>query len=109
MGKWATYRKRGRAPVSPTLIPAPPAPVVALVGTEGTITAQGADDIGGRVSVEGALDPGGSWLELDNQPWQRVQPFSTDDYDPYTYYRARETGNGVVYLGQSPPSNTVTP
>jgi hypothetical protein len=104
MGKYSTYRKRGGS-TAPLLLPPPPAPI--LTDTDGYL----------HQRAEGEADPGGSiWLqnaEFEEGPWS---PYGSDawasDYNwgelaglPTGFYRAMESGNGIIYSGMSAPSN----
>jgi hypothetical protein len=107
MGHWSTYRKRGRVPVSPTLIPAPPAPVLTLTEEVLIIEASGGNDEGGYHHLQVSEDGGDTWTERSELDWQAVREIDVEDLFPDTRFRCVETGNGVAYLGDSPPSNVV--
>jgi hypothetical protein len=70
------------------------------------VTAQGADDTGGVVRLYySELNPEPT-VELDNTAWVAEWDYLDIGACDPGYYRAREEGNGVAYVGLSPFSQT---
>jgi hypothetical protein len=109
MGHWSTYRKRGTCNASPTLIPAPPAPGASHEEFILEIHAEGANDVGGSIRIYGSDTDYANKALVVAQAWARDTSLDLGEHDPYTTYWVTEVGNGVVYLGESPPSEPVTP
>jgi hypothetical protein len=105
MGHWAQYRHRGRTAPAAQLGP-PPAPVLSVAATHLLCTAQGADDTGGTYMIWWSEFFPYNWEPFDiPAPWEAVWEWGTFPGVPDGFYYATETGNGIAYVGTSPPSN----
>jgi len=104
MGKWSTYRKRGSAGRAPALGP-PPAPTLRVTGGVVLQDATGLDDAGGLVRLEQSEDGISEWETWGSQPWDNPTEWGQQEEWEGSFVRAFETGNGIVYAGESAPSN----
>lgn len=105
MGRWAQARRRASLlPTQPALGP-PPAPVLAVVGSDVVQTAQGADDLDGSVRLEYSEGEEIPFQEWDNHQWNRVHNWGpAENFGGYRL-RAIQVGGGSAYVGESEPSN----
>jgi len=101
MGKYATYRKRGTyAPTEPSL-PPPPAPDLYECDGDLITDAIGAPDVDGAFNLYLCNSTGGDRVIEDYKAWaQRVSWGSLEELGD-SYFIATETGNGIVYAGES--------
>lgn len=107
MGRWAQARRRGRT--APPAGPAGPPPAPGLDASGGSLlqTATGGDDTGGTVELQNALLEEGPFEDLDSAAWEAVRNWGPNYELEGFFYRAREVGNGVDYVGSSDWSNVV--
>lgn len=104
MGKWSTYRKRGRTTGFIPLEP-PPAPVLSTPGGYVRQTAAGVDDSGGTIELWSSIDDGAEWEQFDVAAWEAAHTWGTVASFGSCWLRACEVGNGAAYGGQSDWSN----
>jgi hypothetical protein len=106
MGKWSTYRRRGTTPPGGNALPAPPAP--SLFDDTGFLssTSQTNPNDDGILTLW--------WTPFEEPPEiSSTQPWSLlgnnwgaiTELDAGDWYVIEE-GNGINYVGLSPPSNT---
>jgi hypothetical protein len=69
--------------------------------------AQGGDDTGGSFQSYSAGSPEGPWQPFDNEEWAADANFDEPPLPGLFYYRAKETGNGANYVGDSDWSNVL--
>ena len=107
MGRWAQARRRQS--VLPLAGPSGPPPAPTLDATSGDLlqTATGSDDTGGTCELEYALAVGGPFEKVDQSYWEAVNNWGDNGSLQGYYYRCREVGNGVAYVGASEYSNVV--
>ena len=101
MGKYATYQKRGTyAPTEPSL-PPPPAPDLYESDGELITEALGALDVGGTLNLYLCNSTGGDRVVEDCKAWARQVSWGSLGELGDGYYITTETGNGIVYAGES--------
>ena len=101
MGKYATYRKRGTyAPTEPSL---PPPPPPELYESDGDLItdATGNPDLGGTLTLYLCNSTGGDRILDDQVAWCSPMNWGSVEDLSDGYYIATETGNGIVYAGES--------
>jgi hypothetical protein len=107
MGRWAQARRRGKANnVMPGVGP-PPAPMLAIDGSDLVQTANGAADTGGLCRLYYRVSPASVRALVQEAPWVAVQVYADGAEGPVGFYNATEVGNGLAYSGESPESNQV--
>ena len=101
MGKYSTYRKRGTyAPTEPSL-PPPPAPD--LYEADGYLISDttGLPDAGGSLSLYICNSLGNNRVLQDQVIWAGQVYWGELGDMSEDYFIATETGNGIVYAGES--------
>lgn len=101
MGRWAQAKRRGgrlRVIGAPT---APPAPLLQIIANDVVQTATGDDDTGGGLELEVSPDGVTEWESWDVGVWTAAQTWGTVAAMQGFWYRGREYGNGVAYVGTS--------
>lgn len=101
MGKWATYRHRGTAAYAVANIQAPPAPTLSRPAGVITVGSLAARDQGGSLIIETSEDNLAPWELKQTKPWAASQTFGPESAYSGLYYRAREIGGAVDFIGSS--------
>jgi hypothetical protein len=107
VGRWAQARRRQS--VLPTGGPAgpPPAPLLRIAANHLFQDAQGGDDTGGTLEVEFSDSEFGPFEQWDTAAWVAVKAWGSLGGFEGSYFRAKEYGNGLSYVGASEFSATV--
>ena len=101
MGKYSTYRKRGSyAPTEPSL-PPPPAPDLYESDGELITDALGNPDVDGAFTFYLCNSVGEDRVIEDCKAWAPQVSWGSLGELEDGYYIATETGNGIVYAGES--------
>ena len=101
MGRWAQAARRGgeRHQVGPT---APPKPLLYVYAGNVTQLATGEDDVGGTVSLWASAVPAPyEWEFVNTEAWERTHNWGPAIEWFGVWMRAKETGNGTTYEGDS--------
>jgi hypothetical protein len=109
MGKWAQQRKRGSSGYGTIALQPPPAPTLRVEEEQLVQHANGTDDTSGTLRLWQADELLGPWTLLYTGAWYRDWPWGALGEIPYPYLHATEVGNASNYLGESAPSNVITP
>lgn len=107
MGHYTTYRRRGSAVPSTVILPTTLAPFLGLVFGQLKSATSSLPDPGSAQTLYQASSPGGPWEAYATATdWPTTTWGDLADFNGFLY-RATETGNGINFLGESPPSNIV--
>lgn len=104
MGKWATYRHRGKQSAITAQLGPPAAPTLLANGPDLVATPTSPGNVGGSLWAYYSPDPGGPWNQMVNLP--RAEPTVFPAVGP-GWWVVIEVGNGVDYTGASGMSNAV--
>lgn len=104
MGRYAQGRRRGSSAAPVSALPAPPAPELEVDGSELSQLSTGGGNAGGLCTLYFSESPGGPFGLVDSTAWGWM--ISWGEQGP-GYYRVTETGNGIDYSGEGPPSAEV--
>ena len=107
MGRWAQASRRGGGIAPAAAIGPPPAPLLSLVQERLLQLATGGDDTGGGVVIECRADPEVEWEFLDALAWSASVDWGPQGNFAGFYWRVKEVGNGVAYVGDSPYSEVL--
>ena len=101
MGKYATYRMRGRGqPLTAPLGP-PPTPTLDGIDDELVQLSGAVSDVGGIIKIEYSFTGVGGWVLVGDVPWEGSHSWGLLDTLDEGFYRAWEVGNGTDYAGLS--------
>ncbi|HUD74478.1 MAG TPA: hypothetical protein VMQ76_05345 [Terracidiphilus sp.] len=109
MGKWASYRKRGRDLGTRVPLGPPPPPHLSIVADTIWANAQGLQDTGAKYYTYQSATMNGGYTVADSRDWAPTASFgATGDYYGMWVYLT-EVGNGFAYTlnASSDPSNKV--
>ena len=107
MGKYATYRLRGGGQVLHSALPSPPAPL--LFTDAGRLWANSAcgSNLDGESELWVSEDGLTGWDYVASKDWAASEDWgSLAEFEP-DYYRCRDLGNGLDYVGIGEWSNVV--
>lgn len=103
MGRWAQASRRGGGVKPAVALGPPPAPSLNQEEYVLTQNAEGVDNPGGTLTLYRSLDEGENWDVVTTAAWLREKVWGDYEGNP-GWYRGTETGNGLVYSGESLPS-----
>jgi len=104
MGKYATYRMRGRGTPAGRGVGPPPCPQLEVAEDELLQTSNDTEWQGALLTLYSSPDGLAQWDLYDQAGAEAVYSWGRADLLPDAYYRATETGNGIDYIGESAPS-----
>ena len=107
MGRWSQARLRGSVGLGAGPAGPPPAPVLDDSSGDVIQTAQGQDDTGGTLVLETSEDGGDNWDVWEAAAWAASKNWGNSAQFDLLLVRAKEVGNDITYIGESPPSNTL--
>lgn len=105
MGRWSQARRRASPPALSGAPGPPPAPTLGQEGASLVQRAQGGDDTGGRIELQQSLVLPYEWEDCTDDAWTPVKVWGNTDTLGLHYYRCRERGNDLNYVGYSEWSN----
>jgi len=103
VGKWCQQKKRGTSS-DVGLVP-PPAPFVHETAGDLIQDATGLDDTGGLLRLFEGPTEWGPWTLYGQVDWDPSWDWGAVVGFTGPYIVATETGNGLTYAGESPPSD----